>query len=116
MRRGNKRKFHRTIDQRTALFKALATALLERGRIRTTCAKAKSLASYIEKSITTAKKQTLASRRLLATQLGTKAVKQLMDEVSPKFKDINGGYTRVINLGQRQSDGAPMAMIEFTHQ
>ncbi|SRR6266542_3866240 len=114
MRRGNKRKFGRERNQRTALAKSLATALIDHGRITTTRAKAKTLSSYTDKLITQAKKQNLASRRLLAQRLGPKAVKKLVDEIAPRFKERKGGYTRVIRLEQRQSDGAPMAIIEFT--
>lgn len=113
MRRGKQRKFGRISGQRTVLYKALSTALIEHGKIKTTEAKAKSLSAHIDKLITSAKKQTVASRRLLLTQIGEKAVKKLMDEVSSQFKDRAGGYTRTMKLGQRRSDGAQMVIIEF---
>lgn len=113
MRRGKHRKFGRETVQRKALYKALATALIENGKIKTTKAKAKSLSSHFDKMITLAKKQTLASRRLLQSQVGDKAVKKLVTEIAPEFKDKEGGYTRVIRLGQRKSDGAEMALIEL---
>lgn len=114
MRRGKHRKFGREKNQRAALYKALATALIEHGKIKTTVAKSKSLSGYVEKLITTASKGDIASRRILSYNLGQKAVKKLSDEIGPKFKDKKGGYTRIIKLGQRKSDGAPMAQIEFT--
>ena len=114
MRRGKKRKFGRERNQRKALYKSLATALIEHGKIKTTVAKSKSLSSFMDKLVTVARKGDAASRRLIAEQLGEKAVTKIVKEISPKFKDKNGGYTRVIRLGQRKSDGAPMAIIEFT--
>ncbi|MDP2647672.1 MAG: 50S ribosomal protein L17 [Candidatus Yanofskybacteria bacterium] len=113
MKRGNKRKFGRKRNQRNALAKSLATALIDHGRITTTRAKAKTLSTYADKLVTQAKRQNLASRRILAQTLGPKAVKKLVDEIAPKFKERNGGYTRVINLDRRISDGSPMALIEF---
>lgn len=113
MKRGNKRKFGRVRKVRTALSKSLATALVEHGRITTTVAKAKTLTSTVSKMITTAKKQTLAAQRSLASQLGSKAVTKLMKEIAPMFKDRKGGYIRVIRLPRRNSDGAEMAVIEL---
>lgn len=114
MRRGNKRKFGREKGQREALFKSLATSLIEHGRIKTTRAKAKTLSTHVDKLVTVAKKQTLASRRQLAEELGPKAVKKLASDIAPKFETRQGGYTRVIPLDRRMSDGAEMALIEFT--
>lgn len=114
MRRGKYRKFSRETKQRKALYKSLATALIENGKIKTTVAKAKSLSGHFDKMVTIAKKQTLASRRLLQSQVGDKAVKKLFTEIAPGFDGKKGGYTRVIRLGQRKSDGSEMAMIELT--
>lgn len=114
MRRGNKRKFGREKVQREALYKSLATALIDHGKIKTTSAKAKSLSAFADRLVTTAKKQNLASRRELARTFHQKTVKKLVDEIAPKFSDRHGGYTRVIRLGQRKGDGAPMSLIEFT--
>lgn len=114
MRRGKKRKFGREKHLREALHKSLATALIEHGRIKTTSTKAKSLSSFADKLITIAKKQNLASRRLLAKNLHSRTVKKLVDELAPKFQERSGGYTRITRLGQRKSDGAEMAIIEFT--
>lgn len=114
MKRGNKPKFGRPRNQRKALTKSLATALIEHGRITTTKAKAKALSTSMDKMITLAKKQNLASRRVLTTKLGVAAVGKLMKEVSPKFNETHGGYTRVIRLERRKSDGSEMALVEFT--
>lgn len=114
MRRGNKRKFGRKRNLRKALYKSLATALIDHGKIKTTSAKARSLSTFADKLITTAKKKDLASRRELATTFHPKVVKKLVDELAPRFSEKKGGYTRVIRLGQRKSDGAQMSIIEFT--
>lgn len=114
MRRGNSRKFGRVRKTRTALYKALLTALIEHGKIKTTVAKAKSISVLTDKMITRAKKADLASRRLIRKDLGEKATKKLVSEVGPRFKDKNGGYTRILKTGRRVSDGAEMAQIELT--
>ena len=113
MRRGKQRKFGRVAGQRGVLYRALSTALIEHGRIKTTEAKAKSLTSHIAKLITTAKKGDLAARKLLLTQIGEKVARKLMTDVAPSMSGRNGGYTKIIRLGQRRSDGASMAIIEF---
>ncbi|MBI2064564.1 MAG: 50S ribosomal protein L17 [Candidatus Yanofskybacteria bacterium] len=114
MKRGKNRKFGRVKNQRKALYKALATALIENGKIKTTAAKAKSLSQFADKLVTQAKKGNLASRKLVGYDLGDKAIKKLMNDIGPKFKDKKGGYTKVLRLGRRISDGAEMAIIEFT--
>ena len=114
MKRGNHRKFGRETIQRNALYKALATALVDHGRIETTQAKAKSLVKHMDRLITLAKRHNLNARRELAKQLGEKAVKKMMDEIAGSYVERKGGYTRVIRLGQRKSDGAEMALVELT--
>lgn len=114
MRRGKHRKFGRESRLREVLFRSLATALIDHGKIKTTEARAKVLSSHVSKLITKAKKHDLASRRLLTKELGQKAVKKLIAEISPQLESRKGGYTRITKLGQRRSDGAPMALIEFT--
>ncbi len=114
MRRGNKRKFARARNQRKALYKALATALIEHGKIRTTLAKAKSLSGFADKLVTKSKKSSLAAKREIKQDIGETAAQKLMNHIGPKFKDRNGGYTKVFRLGRRTSDGAEMAQIEFT--
>lgn len=114
MRRGYKRKFGREKHLREALYKSLATALIDHGRIKTTSAKAKSLSAFTDKLVTTAKQADLASKKTLLRTFHPKTVKKLMDEIAPRLNVKKGGYTRVIRLGQRKSDGAPMSLIEFT--
>jgi len=114
MRHGSKhRKFGRETKQRKALLRDLALALIERGKITATQAKAKSLRVYIEKLITKGKTKNLAATRLLVSQLGVKHAKKLTTELADRFVNRHGGYTRIINLPPRLSDGARMAIIEF---
>ncbi len=91
----------------------MANNLFLHERIETTEAKAKELRSIAEKFITNAKAGKLSDRRLLARVLEPKAVKKLVSEISPKYMDRNGGYTRIIKLGPRSSDGARMVIIEL---
>ena len=114
MKRGNKPKFGRVRSQRKALTKSLVTALITHGKIKTTKTKAKVLSSTADKMITMAKKQNLASRRILQSKLGVAAVDKLMKEITPRFNETRGGYTRVIRLERRKSDGSEMAIVEFT--
>lgn len=99
--------------QRTALFKGLANGLILNGKIRTTQTKAKTIRPIIEKMVTRAKKDTIANRRLLAAKLESKALKKIFSDIGPKYLERNGGYTRIINLPRRTTDGAKMAIIEF---
>ena len=114
MRRGDHRKFGRERNQRRALYKALATALIQHGKIKTTVAKAKSLSQFADKLVAKAKKGDIASRRLVRQNIGEGATKKLFSDIGPKFKEKSGGYTKVLKLGRRMSDGAEMAQIEFT--
>lgn len=99
---------------RRALLRSLAEALIMRGRIKTTEAKAKELRPFIERLVTKAKPGTLAARRLVISGLGTALrAKKLVDTIAPKYATRPGGYTRVIKLPPRKSDGAKMAIIEF---
>lgn len=110
------RKFGRKANVRLALVRSLMLALLEHGRITTTEARAKEIRPRIEKMVTRALNDSVANRRLLNARLGSNqesAVKKLVEEIAPKYKDRNGGYTRIVKLPQRASDAAPMAIIEF---
>lgn len=107
------RKFGREKNQRVALMKSLAYALATKGKIKTTEAKAKELRPYMEKLITLGKKETLASRRLLESRVGVRAAKIIATDLSPKYKERAGGYTRITKMVRRLSDGAPEAIIEF---
>jgi len=116
MRHGNnKRKFGRVRKVRKALINSLALNLIVRGKIKTTEAKAKELRPFVEKLITQAKGGTSATRRLIISKLSGRRpeVKKIFDVIAPKYKDRQGGYTRVLKLGARKSDGAKMAIIEF---
>jgi len=107
------RKFSRKKDQRKALLRLLASALFQNEKIKTTEAKAKEVSGFAEKYITRAKKGDLASRRLLLKYFPKKIVKKMIDEIGPRYKKRNGGYTRIIKLGARKSDSAKIAIIEL---
>jgi len=107
------RKFSRKKDQRKALLRSLASALFQNEKIKTTEAKAKEVSSFAEKYITRAKKGDLSSRRLLLKYFPKKIVKKMINEIGPRYKKRNGGYTRIIKLGSRKSDSAKMAIIEL---
>ncbi|MES2023644.1 MAG: 50S ribosomal protein L17 [Patescibacteria group bacterium] len=111
----NKRKFGREKNQRNALMHSLALNLIVREKIKTTLPKAKELKPFIEKLVTKAKINTLASRRLVISKLTnrSKEVKKLFDVIAPKYAERKGGYVRILKLGARKSDGAEMAVIEF---
>ncbi len=108
------RKFGRTSAHRKALFRNLVTALITRERIRTTLAKAKELRSKAEKTITLGKKGTLHARRLAFRTVQEKeALQKLFGPIAERFASRNGGYTRIIKIGNRKGDAAPMAFIEL---
>ncbi len=107
------RKFHREAGQRKALLKALITALITNGKIKTTEAKAKEMRPRIEKMISKAKTKDMNAMRLIRQTLAESVTKKLFDEVAIKYKERNGGYTRIVKLGQRRSDGSKIAQIEF---
>lgn len=113
MKRGSKRTFGREMQQRKAFLKGLLTALIAHGRIQTTVARAKSLKPIADKLVTRAKRGTIVSRRLLLRQVGSAAATKLFKEIAPKFSARAGGYTRVVKLTRRASDGSQMALIEF---
>jgi len=108
-----KRKLSRKNEQRTALLRSLARALILKEKIKTTEAKAKEVSSFIEKQISRAKIGNLANRRFLAKFYSPQIVKKLVNEIGPRYKERPGGYTRIIKLGPRKSDGARMAIIEL---
>ncbi len=99
--------------QRKALLKALTQELMIHGKIMTTEAKAKEISSFAEKSITRAKADTVHSRRELSKFFSEKVVKKMVDEIGPKYRERQGGYTRIIKAGARRSDGARIAFIEL---
>ncbi|MCF7835845.1 MAG: 50S ribosomal protein L17 [Candidatus Marinimicrobia bacterium] len=107
------RKLGRKKEQRIALLKSLSNSLIKHGKIKTTEAKAKELRPHIEKLITRSKEGTLANRRILTNHFSDNLVKKMIDEIGPKYKERNGGYTRITKLGPRLIDGSPMAIIEL---
>lgn len=95
----------------------LASDLFVHGRLTTTVAKAKTLRPYAERLITKAKRGDLHARRqVLSTLRDRDVVAYLFEEVGPRFVDRNGGYTRILKLGPRKGDNAPMALIELVEQ
>ncbi|MCI0619862.1 50S ribosomal protein L17 [Candidatus Wolfebacteria bacterium] len=109
------RKFGRVRKQRTALLEGLARSLVLHGRIQTTEAKAKELRPFVEKLVTKAKSDSVATRRLVSARLGgaPKATKKLVETIAPQYAKRPGGYTRITKLPVRKSDASPMAVIEF---
>ncbi len=108
------RKLGRTSAHRKALFRNMVTALIRQERIRTTLAKAKELRSHVEKTITLGKKGTLHSRRLALRVVNDKEVfLKLFGPLSERYANRTGGYTRIIRVGNRRGDDAPMALIEL---
>ena len=110
------RKFGRVRKQRKALLRSLAVSLIDYDKIKTTEARAKELCPFIEKIITKSKKNSIWTRRLLISKLGSgidATVKKLIEVIAPKYKDRQGGYTRITKLAPRQGDNSPIVQIEF---
>jgi len=108
------RKFGRNQSHRKAMFRTMASSLLMEGRIETTVEKAKSLRPIVEKLITLGREDNLNARRRAAAFLrGKEPVKHLFEEVSPRFMDRPGGYTRVLSTRVRPGDAARMAILEL---
>ncbi len=109
------RKLGRSASHRKAMFRNMVTSLIEHGSITTTDAKAKEVRRYAERMITLGKKQTVAARRRARRFVRTDAaLARLFGEIAPLFADRPGGYTRVIKLGVRRGDAAPLSMVELT--
>jgi large subunit ribosomal protein L17 len=107
-------KLGRTSEHRKALLANQVCSLIEHQRIRTTLAKAKAARPLAEKMVTLGKKGSLHARRTAFAVLRQKtAVKKLFDEIAPRTADRHGGYTRIVRLGQRKSDAAPVAYLEW---
>ena len=115
MRHGNGlRKLNRTSSHRLAMFRNMAVSLITHEAIKTTLAKAKELRRVIEPLITLGKEPTLANKRLAFARLRDRdAVVKLFAEIGPRYTVRNGGYTRVLKMGFRQGDNAPMAFMEL---
>ena len=107
-------KLGRTAEHRKALLANQVCSLIEHQRIKTTLAKAKAVRPLAEKMVTLGKKGSLHARRTALAVLRQKdAVKKLFDDIAPRSADRNGGYTRIVKLGARKSDSAPVAFIEW---
>jgi len=115
MRHGNAhRKLNRTAEHRKAMFANMAVALIKHEQISTTLPKAKDLRPIVEKLVTLGKRGDLHARRQAIAQIRDVAiVKKLFEVIGPRYKERNGGYTRVLKAGFRQGDNAPAAVIEF---
>ncbi|MEL6278709.1 MAG: 50S ribosomal protein L17 [Pseudomonadota bacterium] len=108
------RKLNRTHSHRKAMFANMACSLVEHEQIKTTLPKAKELRPIVEKLITLAKRGDMHARRLAASRMQQDpAVKKLFDVLAERYKDREGGYTRVLRAGFRYGDMAPMAVIEL---
>ncbi len=108
------RKLGRRSDHRRAMFENMVTSLFKHGKIETTETKAKEIKSLAEKMITLAKDGSLHSRRQAAKVITEKEVlKELFDEIGPRYNDREGGYTRIYKLGPRRGDAAPMVILEL---
>jgi large subunit ribosomal protein L17 len=112
-KRAKGRKLSRKIGPRKQLLRSLANSFFLSEKIKTTESKAKELRPIVEKMITRAKNNTVSNRRRLAQDLTSKITKKVFDELAPKYKERNGGYTRIIRLGPRNSDSAKMVIIEL---
>jgi large subunit ribosomal protein L17 len=110
------RSLKRTAEQKLALMRGLAMALIERGAIETTEARAKELRPFVERLITKARSGTLHDRRLAGRHVQVRALDdKLFTEIGPKFASRAGGYTRILKTGHRKGDGAEMARIELVN-
>ena len=108
------RRFNRTTEHRKAMFANMAAALIKHEQIVTTLPKAKDLRPIVEKLVTLGKRGDLHARRLAVAEIRDVAmVKKLFDVIGPRYKDRNGGYTRVLKAGFRYGDNAARAVIEF---
>ena len=115
MRHGNSnRKLNRTHEHRKAMFANMVCSLIEHEQIQTTLPKAKELKKIVDKYITLGKKGSLHSRRQAISRLKqNSAVIKLFETLAPRYKERNGGYTRVLKAGFRYGDASPLAVIEF---
>jgi large subunit ribosomal protein L17 len=109
------RKLNRSASHRKALMRNLAAALIRHEKIRTTDAKAKELRRFADRLVSLGKQATLAARRRAFARVRDRdAVTKLFEVIAPRFTDRPGGYTRIIKLGVRHGDAAPISLIEWT--
>ncbi|EHL16875.1 50S ribosomal protein L17 [Peptoanaerobacter stomatis] len=110
----NYRKLGRKTSHRNLMLRNLTTDVLKYGKITTTVTRAKETKRMVEKMITLGKKGDLSARRAALAYITDEAVvAKLFSEVAPKYQERNGGYTRVIKLGERRGDSAPMSILEL---
>ncbi len=110
-------KIGRRSDHVRSLLANQVCSLINEGRIHTTLAKAKEVRRLAEKMVTLGKRESLHDRRRAIAKLHqVDAVRKLFDEIAPKYTERHGGYTRIIKLGQRRGDAAPMCYLEFVEQ
>jgi large subunit ribosomal protein L17 len=108
------RKLNRTASHRKAMLSNLAISILDKERVTTTLVKAKEVRSVVERLITYGKKGDLHAIRLAARRINNKTVlKKLFDDIAPTYKDREGGYTRIVKVGERKGDNAMMSIIEL---
>jgi len=112
------RKLGRVMEHRKALLRNLSCDLIENGKIETTLPKAKELRRYIEKLITRAKNPDFNTHRYIYAKLGSNSrakgnTRRLIEEIAPKYRERNGGYTRIIRTRFRRGDAAEMCIIQF---
>jgi large subunit ribosomal protein L17 len=93
--------------------KHLAEAIILQEKIQTTTAKAKELSPYIDRLVTRAKKQDLLAAKIIHGILADQAAKKLLGDIAKRYEDRNGGYTRIIKIGERKGDAAKLSVIEF---
>ncbi len=109
-----KQKIGRTSDQRKAMLRNLVTSVLRSERVETTQAKAKAAQPLVDKMITLGKRGDLHARRqMLSYVLDEDVVTKVFEELAPRYEERAGGYTRILKLGPRRGDGAPMAILEL---
>ena len=116
------RKLGRTSDIRKSMLRSLATEVIVYGKVETTETRAKEVRSVVDELITLGKRGDLHARRQAAADMhkvvdektGKTAVQILFDDVAPKFKDVNGGYTTILKTYNRKGDNAPMAILSLT--
>nr|MBI5455930.1 50S ribosomal protein L17 [Candidatus Levybacteria bacterium] len=110
------RKLSRDKNERKALFKSLISSLVLSERIQTTESKAKAIKSEIEKLVTKAKQADESAKTVLQKNLSRLAFEKILKDIAPRFSNRQGGYVRLIKLGKRFGDDAPMAIIEWTEK
>ncbi len=112
--RSGYRKLNKATDQRLAMFRSMARALFEHGRVKVTCARAKEVRRMVEKVITLAKAGDLSSRRKAISMLvKPDIVKKVFDEAKTRFAEKGSGFTRITKIGNRVGDAAPVALLEL---